>query len=227
LHWAPLRSHHFRSILGVGFLSALGTLTASLTVVGVTGAVGTQGSAALAGYGIASRIDSLLVPLLFGVGSGVVTLIGVATGAGDIERGNRIARIASTIAFVATESVGVLLTIFPSGWVHLFSTEPAVLLAGSTYFRVVALSYGGFGVGLMLYFASQGRSNMLWPFVAGILRLAVTVVGATWLARRGAPLALIVTPVAVGSVLFGVTNALGFFWNAKRLAGRRAVSMPY
>lgn len=221
LHLSPLRLRHFRSILGVGLLSAAGTLVASLTVVGVTGAVGTQGTAALAGYGIASRIDSLLVPLLFSVGSGVVTLIGVATGAGDISRGNRIARIACVVAFVATQSVGALLVAFPSWWVGLFSTDPPVLIAGSTYLRIVAPSYGFFGVGLMLYFASQGRSNMLWPFVAGSMRLAVTVAGAAWLASGGASLALIVAPVAVGSVLFGLTNAAGFFSNARRLAARR------
>ena len=224
LRLSPLRLRHFRSVLGVGFLSAIGTLVASLTVVGVTGAVGTQGTAALAGYGIASRIDSLLVPLLFSVGSGVVTLIGVATGAGDMSRGNRIARIASTIAFVATESVGVFLALVPSWWVHLFSADASVLIAGSTYLRVVAPSYGFFGVGLMLYFASQGRSNMLWPFVASILRLAVTVAGAAWLANKGASFAVVVVPVTAGSVLFGLTNAVGFFSNARRLAARRATT---
>lgn len=226
LHLAPLRLRYFRSILGVGLISAIGTLVASLTVVGVTGAVGTLGSAALAGYGIASRVDSLLVPLLFGLGSGVVTLIGVATGAGDIGRGNRIALIASTIAFVATQSVGVLLAIVPSWWVHLFSSDPSVLVAGNTYLRVVALSYGFFGVGLMLYFASQGRSSMLWPFVAGSLRLAVAVAGATWLARDGASLALILAPVVAGSVLFGLINTGGFLWNARRLAALRATASP-
>jgi len=216
LHWAGFASRHFRNILGVGLISALGTLIASLTVVGVTGAVGTQGAAALAGYGIASRVDSLLVPLLFGLGSGVVTLIGAATGAGDIARGNRVARLAGTIAFVGTESVGVLLAIFPSSWVKIFTSDASVLAAGDTYLRIAGSSYGFFGVGLMLYFASQGRSNMLWPFAAGALRLAVTVGGAAWLAHTGAPLALIVAPVVAGSLLFGVVNTLGFVSNARK-----------
>jgi len=216
LHGAAFAAAHFRSILGVGLISALGTLVASLTVVGVTGAVGTRGSIALAGYGIASRVDSLLVPLLFGLGSGVVTLVGAATGAGDITRGNRVARIASTIAFVCTESVGVLLAVFPSAWVRIFTSDASVLAAGETYLRVAGLSYGFFGVGLMLYFASQGKSNMLWPFVAGVLRLAVTVGGAAWLAQTGAPLALIVAPVVAGSLLFGVVNTLGFMRTVKK-----------
>ena len=221
LQLMPLRAAHFKAILGVGFISAIGTLTASLTVVGVTGAVGTLGSTALAGYGIASRIDSLIVPLLFGLGSGVVTLIGVATGAGDISRGNRVARLSAIIAFVSTESLGLFLAAAPGLWMHLFTSDPGVLTAGSIYLRVVAPSYGSFGIGLMLYFASQGRSNMLWPFVAGIVRLAVAVTGAAWLARHGAPLASIVVPLAVGGVLFGAINITGFVRGARRLAANQ------
>jgi len=210
LRLAALSARHFRAILGVGSISALGALIASLTAVGAISAVGMYGSDALAGYGIASRVDSLLVPLLFGLGSGVVTLVAVATGAGDVARGNRIAFIASTIALVSTESLGVLLAFFPSWWMSLFTSDPSVVTAGSTYLHIVAPTYGFFGVGLMLYFASQGRSNMLWPFVAGGIRLVVTVAGATWLARTGAPLALVVMPVATGSILYGLINVAGF-----------------
>ncbi len=224
LRRTALEARHFRDILEVGLVSALGTLLASLTVVGVTGAVGTQGSATLAGFGIASRIDSLLVPLLFGLGTGVVTLIGVATGARDIARGNRIARIASTIAFVSCESLGVLLAVFPFAWVHLFTSDPNVLTAGSIYLRIVAPFYGFLGLGLMLYFASQGRSNMLWPFIASGVRFAITVAGAAWLARTGAPFALIVTAVAAGTVIFGIVNVVGFSRSAARLAALQAIN---
>jgi len=101
----------------------------------------------------------------------VVTLTGVATGARNVARGNRVARIASVIAFACTETVGVLLTVFPLLWMHIFTSDMSALAAGSAYLRVVAPSYGFLGVGLMLNFASQGRSSMLWPFVAGALRL--------------------------------------------------------
>lgn len=72
------------------------------------------------------------------------------------------------------------------------------LNAGSTYLRVVAPSYGFFGVGLMLHFASQGRSNMLWPFVAGVLRLAVTVAGQRGLPAAEHPSHLLLHPLIRG-----------------------------
>jgi Na+-driven multidrug efflux pump len=135
-----------------------------------------------------------------------------------VARGNRVARIASVIAFACTETVGVLLTVFPLLWMHIFTSDMSALAAGSAYLRVVAPSYGFLGVGLMLNFASQGRSSMLWPFVAGALRLTVTVSGATWLARCGAPLAWIFAPVTAGALLFGAVNVIGFSRTTKRLA---------
>lgn len=219
-----IRAHHFGSIMGVGLISAVGTLTASLTVVGVTGAVGADGAGALAGYGIASRVDSLIVPLLFGLGSGVVTLVGVATGAGDMQRSFRVAWIASAIAFVATEGLGLILAVLPMSWVGLFSNDPSVIASGSAYLHTVAPFYGFFGVGLMLYFASQGRSDMLWPFIGGGLRFVGTVGGALWLARRGAELQWIFAAVAVGYVIFGIVNVAGFLARSTRRVELAALS---
>jgi Na+-driven multidrug efflux pump len=76
----------FADILGVGLLSAAGTAQFNLTVLLVTGAVGLFGADALAGYGIASRLDYLLIPLLFGLGTAVVTMVGTNVGAGAIAR---------------------------------------------------------------------------------------------------------------------------------------------
>src|SRR5262249_53283055 len=66
-----------RDVLGVGFLSALGTGQLNLTVTCITGIVGLLGPSAIAGYGIASRLDYLQIPLLFGLGTAVVTMVGI------------------------------------------------------------------------------------------------------------------------------------------------------
>src|SRR5207237_1674411 len=77
-----LEWRNFREILGVGLLSSLGTVQANLTVALVTAAVGHYAADAIAGYGIGSRLDYLLIPLLFGFGTGVLTLVGRNVGAG-------------------------------------------------------------------------------------------------------------------------------------------------
>ena len=206
----PISSVFVAAIMGVGLISAIGTLTASLTTVAITGTVGSYGAAPLAGFGIASRVDSLLVPLLFGLGTAVVTMVGVATGAGQHERARRVAWTAAALAFCVTEAVGLLLALYPALWNGIFTQDVAVLSAGNAYFRVVAPFYGFIGLGLVLYFACQGRSKMAWPFAAGIARLAVTATGAWWLASTGASLATVFVAVAGGAMLFGLVNAYGF-----------------
>ncbi len=206
---APLRWSTFRAILGVGSISALGALMANLTILLVTAAVGVFGVGALAGYGIASRLDWLLIPLVFGLGSAVVTMVGASTGAGDHARARQVAWLAALIALVPTEGIGVLAALFPHAWIGLFTADPAVLPAGAHYLRVVAPAYGAVGVGMVLYFACQGRARMLWPFLAGIARLLVAAGGSLILARRGDGMNAVFAMVACGSLLYGGLNALG------------------
>jgi putative MATE family efflux protein len=211
----PLSRDAFGAILGVGLISALGTILANLTTVFVTGAVGLAGGAVLAGYGVASRIDFLLIPLLFGFATAVVTVVGLATGAGNLARAREAAWKAGALAFAVTQCVGVVVALWPQAWMGLFSTDPQVIAAGSDYLRVAAPAYGAFGLGLMLYFASQGLGKVQWPLVAGVSRLAVAGGGSWVLASQ---LGGVIGPgaaVALGSLVFGAINAFGF-WRVSR-----------
>ena len=210
LRWAA-----FREILGVGSVSALGSLAANLTVLLVTAAVGLFGVDALAGYGVASRLDWLLIPLLFGLGSGVVTMVGAATGAGDHARARRVAWTAVLLAVVPAGGAGLLASLFPHAWLSLFTDNLAALEAGARYLRIVAPAYGAVGFGMMLYFASQGRGRMLWPFVAGIARLGIGAGGSLMLARSGADISTVFAAVTAGSLAYGVLNAIGMRRTAK------------
>ena len=209
LRMAPLRWATFRAILGVGTVSAVGALTANVTILLVTGAVGVFGVHALAGYGIASRVDWLLIPLLFGLGSAVVTMVGASTGAGNHRRARRVAWQAALIATVVTEGVGLLGASFARDWIGMFTADPAVLAAGVGYMRVVAPSYGALALGMTLYFACQGRARMLWPFLGGVLRLVVAAGGGLLLADRHAGMTTVFLAVAAGSVAYAGLNVFG------------------
>src|SRR5260221_7678113 len=89
----------------------------------VTGAVGHYAADAIAGYGIASRLDYLLIPLLFGFGTGVVTLVGRNVGAGRPDRAQRIAWIAAALAGGATGVIGLAAPGFPPSRAPLFNSR--------------------------------------------------------------------------------------------------------
>ena len=93
-----LQGRLFWDILRVGLIASFSAFTANLTAMLVTGLVGRFGVAALAGYGIGVRLEFMLVPLAFGIGSGLTTLVGVAAGANDWKRAVRAAWIGSLTA---------------------------------------------------------------------------------------------------------------------------------
>ena len=207
---ARLEWRLFKEILGVGLLSAIGTIVANLTVVVTTGFVGAFGRDAIAGYGLASRLDYLLIPLLFAIGTASVTMVGMNIGAGHQERARRIAWTAALVSVIATATIGFTAALFPEGWIHLFSREPDVVRVGVDYLVRVAPFYAFTGLGMALYFASQGAGTVAWPFSAGVARLAtVILLGWYWIDGAHGSLAGLFWIVAASQVLFGAINAIG------------------
>jgi Na+-driven multidrug efflux pump len=78
----------------------------------------------------------------------------------------------------------------------------------SRYLRVVGPFYGLFGLGMALYFASQGAGRLLWPFIANLTRLAIAAAGG-WLALRlSGDLTNVFLSLAVALAAFGLINAV-------------------
>lgn len=118
----------FRDILAVGLAGSISTVATNLAIAITVALVGAFGAAAIAGYGTASRLEYLLVPLVS-------------------------------------------------------------------------------GLGLVLYFASQGAGRLKWPVLGNIVRLAVAALGG-WLALRwGDGLTQVFAAQAAALVLYGLTNA--------------------
>ncbi|HMH48698.1 MAG TPA: MATE family efflux transporter [Candidatus Acidoferrum sp.] len=197
----------FRDILRVGAVAALITVQTNLTIVIATGLVGRFGPAAIAGYGTGSRLEYLLVPLVFGLGGPLVAMVGTNIGAGRRDRALRAAWIGAGIAVGLTEIIGLGAAIVPQAWLSLFDTDPAMLDVGSRYLRIVGPFYGFFGLGLALYFASQGAGRLAWPLCANLARLAIAA-GGGWLALRwSGDVSYVFLALSVAVTTFGLANA--------------------
>jgi putative MATE family efflux protein len=202
-----LRWPLFYDILKVGVVAALITVQTNLTIAIATGLVGRFGPAAIAGYGTGSRLEYLLIPLVFGLGGPLVAVVGTNIGAARRERAVRAAWIGAAIAAGLCELIGLSAALFPLAWLTLFDTDPVMLDAGTRYLHVVGPVYGVFGLGMGLYFASQGAGRLLWPWIANMGRLVVAASGG-WLALRfGGDLSVIFVALAAALGVFGLVNA--------------------
>ncbi|MBB3995437.1 putative MATE family efflux protein [Sulfitobacter undariae] len=170
----------FRDIMKVGTIASVNTLMTVLTVVLMVGMVGQYGEAALAGYGLGARLEFLMIPIIFGTGAAMTAMVGANVGAGQIDRALRVAWTGSVASALIVGCIGMVLALFPNLWLNIFldPSETAALEVGRAYFRIVAPFYPFFGLGLALYFASQGAGKMLWPLIGSICRIGVAVGGA-------------------------------------------------
>jgi putative MATE family efflux protein len=203
-----LRRAHFWEILRVGAPGSLNTILTNLTVVLMTGLVGPFGTAALAGYGMGARLEYIQIPLVFGMGSALVAMVGTNVGAGQLARAERVAWTGALLAAGVTASIGLVAAVFPGAWLGLFTTDPQVQAFGATYLTIVGPAYGFFGLGLALYFASQGAGRLAWPLTAGFVRLTLAAAGG-WLTGYGLGWGLpgIFAAMALALVVFGTTTA--------------------
>jgi len=207
LDTARFRWPLFRDILRVGAVAALITVQTNLTIAIATGFAGRFGPAAIAGYGTGSRLEYLLVPLVFGLGSPLVAMVGTNIGAGQRDRALRTAWIGATIAAGLTEIIGLCAALAPHVWLSLFDTDPAMLDAGTRYLQAVGPFYGLFGLGMALYFASQGAGRLLWPLLANLMRLLIAA-GGGWLALRwSGNLSYVFLALSAALAVFGLINA--------------------
>jgi putative MATE family efflux protein len=194
----------FAEILRVGLLGSLTTLTANATAMVMAGLVGRFGVAALAGYGIGVRLEFMVAPIAFGIGTGLTTLVGVAAGAGAWRRAEKAAWAGGLVSFGTIGLIGWTIALVPQTWVRLFASDAAVVSAGVAYITRVAPFYCLFGLALTLYFASQGAGRMTVPVLAGVLRMIATV-AAGWLAveKMGLGLEGVFAAIALGMTVYG------------------------
>jgi len=198
----------FREILRVGGISVVSALQTVLGSLLLTGFVARFGSAAVAGYGVGLRLELLQVPIVFAIGQALVALVATHIGAGRAARAKQIAWTGAAMASCISLGVGAVVTIFPAAWVSLFSSDPAVLAAGSGYLRAVGPTYPFLAIGIALYFACQGSGKVLLQVLARTVQLVIVIGGGFVLLAAGTGLQAIFVLIAVGMVIFGTLSAL-------------------
>jgi len=204
LRLTPLRWRLIGSILGVGAWSSISSVQTNVIIASATAMVASvAGADAVAGYGTGARLEYLLIPLVFGLGAPLVALVGTNIGAGQYQRALRIGLYGGAIAFAITETIGLSTAMWPHAWLELFSADPHVIAAGSDYLRAVGPFYGFFGLGLALYFASQGAGRVGWPLLAGFVRMAVAIGGGFIALRISGSLSWLFAALAAGLLLHG------------------------
>ena len=172
-----LRKILFNNIFEVAIPASLSPLLVVGTILVLTGLVGRFGTEALAGYGIGSRVEFLMIPLIFGIGTAMTSIVGANIGALNIDRAEKVGILGGSTAGFVSILIGLTLAVFPEAWIQFFTDDIKAFEVTKKYIQIVGPFYIFQGIGLSLYFASQGANAMKWPTIATIARFIIACAG--------------------------------------------------
>jgi Na+-driven multidrug efflux pump len=211
--WRPRpQATLFWRILSVGLVASTLALIANLTIILVTARFAGFGVAAVAAYGIVARLEFLMIPLAFGLGSAMTALVGMAVGRGDWVTARRTAWTGGLVAFALAGAAGLFVALAPGLVARAFTADAAVVGLATRGLAIVGPAFGGFGLGMALYFASLGAGRVRWLMVAGVSRIVIAVAGGWGLAG---PMGLGVDGYFI-AVALGITAYGGFIASSVR-----------
>jgi putative MATE family efflux protein len=161
----------FADILKVGVPGLVNTAITNLSVVLLTGIAGQFGPQAAIGYAMGARLEYIMQPVAFGFGTAIVAMVGTNWGARQYGRARRIAWTGAITIAVVCGTIGLIVALQPSLWLNLFSDDAEVAHFGALYLRIVGPAYLCFGLGLGLFFVSQGFGRGVAAMNANAARL--------------------------------------------------------
>ena len=203
-----------KSIYSTGFPSIIINLVVSLVLVIYNHTLSHFGSLAIAALGICFRVNGLVTMILFGIGFGLMPIVGYSEGAklyGRLKESVFVAlKVAVSIAVIST----ILLEIYAESIVGIFSHDPALTAIATPALRlyVSVLIFMAPTLIFINMFMGLGKGTLamfLLFFRDVILLIPLLIVLSSWLGLFGAWLAL---PIANIIAFFVI-----LFWAKKEL----------
>ena len=163
----------------------LNVVITNLSVVLLTGIAGHLGREVAIGYAMGARLEYILIPLAFGLGTAIVAMVGTNWGAQQYARAYHVAWTGAATVGAVCAAIGLIAALFPGLWMGLFTGDDEIVRAGASYLQIVGPIYGFYGLGMALYFATQGFGSVVWTVTANAVRLLASsgcaLVAINWL----------------------------------------------
>ncbi len=192
-----------RRILRVGAPAAATNTVIPFSAAIITHLLAGFGSAAVAGFGLGSRVESVAMVPFFALSAVMNPFAGQNAGAGRPERVRQAMRVAAIFCGTLGASLAALLFL-ARGWIaSRFTLDAAVLQSAMLYLALVPVSYGPAGVIAIANAAFNGLNKPFSAVVVSVARTLVVNVPVAWAGGRlfgvqGVFLGICVSNLAVG-----------------------------
>lgn len=180
----------FRAILHVGLPAVASNLIGPVSMAIITRLLAGHGAEVVAGYGVASRIESMVVMIIIALGMSIAPFVGQNWGAGQYHRVREALSLSNKFSLAWGLFAFIMMLLFAEVLVALINDDPLVVQAATTYLTIVPLSVGCMGI---MMIATQSFNAMGKPIPPLVISISQTL--------------LVYIPLAIlGDYLWGYTG---------------------
>ncbi|MDJ0814054.1 MAG: MATE family efflux transporter [Woeseiaceae bacterium] len=211
----------WRDVLHVGVPAAGTNVIVPVGAAIVTAMIARYGPDAVAGFGVASRIESMMLVIYYALSAIIGPFVGQNLAAGRYDRILRSLWLCTVFCIGSGLVIAAALALSSGFLPTLFSSSPAVIDVAALYLLIAPISYGAYGMVMVMNASFNGLGHPMpavWISLGRIvaLYLPLAAVGMLVLQATG-----IFVAYALANVLSGV---LAYGWAKKTVRLRAETS---
>lgn len=147
---------HWRELARVGLPASLSTSLNPIALSIATAAVATLGSAEVAAFGVATKLQSFAIVPILALSSASSPFVGQNSGAGNVERSRTALVWCAGLSLAWSVIIAAMLWVGGEFLVSFFGDTEAIRNNVLTYLMIVPLSFVGYGITISLSAAMNG-----------------------------------------------------------------------
>ena len=193
----------WKDVLHVGVPAAGTNVIVPVGAAVVTAMIARYGADAVAGFGVASRIESMMLVIYYALSAIIGPCVGQNLSAGKDDRILQALRLCTVFCIGSGLAIAAGLALASGFLPSLFSSSPAVIDVAALYLLVAPISYGAYGMVMVMNASFNGLGHPMPAVWISLGRIVVLYL----------PLA------AVGVVVFQVKGIFAAYAAANILSG--------
>jgi putative MATE family efflux protein len=194
----------WRDVLHVGIPAAGTNIIVPVGAAVVTAMIARFGPDAVAGFGVASRIESMMLVMYYALSAIIGPFVGQNFSAGKEERILRALWLCTAFSIGSGLVIAGLLAAM-SGWLPgLFSDSESVQRVTSMFLWIVPVSYGTYGMVMVMNASFNGLGYPMPGVVISVCRIAVLYIPIALVAMQFFDIAGIFAAYAIANIVSGL-----------------------